>query len=69
MATSPLLSRADCVMLGDYIAVRDHDNNPVILRVNSLEVTGEDVTINKRITISGGNMVVCLGKAFIVATN
>lgn len=68
MATSPLLSRADEVMVDDYIAVQDHNENAVVLRVNSLEEVGDDVIINDRLTISAGNMVVRLGKAFTVST-
>ena len=68
-APSPLTSRADELMLGDFIAIQDHLENTVIVRVNSLEYVGDDVIINGRTTTSVGNLVVRLGKAFIVTTS
>lgn len=68
MASSPLLSRADAVTLGDYIAVQDHNENSVIICVNSIEQVGEDVEINNRLSISGGNLVVRLGKSFTISS-
>jgi hypothetical protein len=67
-ALSPLLSRADELALGDYIAVQNHLLDTVVMRVNSLEEIGDDVIINDRLTTSVGNQVVRLGKNFTVVT-
>jgi hypothetical protein len=67
-ALSPLLSRADEITIGDYIAVQNHLLDTVVIRVNSLEEIGDDIVINDRLTISVGNQVVRLGKTFTVAT-
>jgi hypothetical protein len=67
-ALSPLLSRADELALGDYIAVQNHLLDTVVMRVNSLEEIGDDVIINDRLTTSVSNQVVRLGKTFTVVT-
>jgi hypothetical protein len=67
-ALSPLLSRADELALGDYIAVQNHLLDTVVMRVNSLEEIGDDIIINDRLTTSVGNQVVRLGKTFTVVT-
>jgi hypothetical protein len=67
-ALSPLLSRADEITIGDYIAVQNHLLDTVVMRVNSLEEIGDDVIINDRLTTSVGNQVVRLGKNFTVVT-
>ena len=67
-ALSPLLSRADEITIGDYIAVQNHLLDTVVIRVNSLEEIGDDVIINDRLTTSVGNQVVRLGKNFTVVT-
>lgn len=67
MATSPLLSRADEITLGDYIAVHDYQGNSVIILVVSIERVGDDVIFNDALTISEGNLVVRLGKSFTIS--
>jgi hypothetical protein len=63
------MSRADSISIGDYIAVQDHNDNSVIVRVSSIEEVGDDVTFNDRITTSAGNLVVRLGKSFVVVSS